>query len=91
MEGILTGDKPTPDSLQSVPLTTVLAEKIYEAKIVLEASLNASELVNERDAFGNTALILALKKKRKDVVVMLIDAGADITVKKANRECIILC
>jgi ankyrin repeat protein len=81
MELCSIADLSTSDSLQSVLFTAVLAEKIGEAKFVLEASLNASELVNERDAFGNTALMLACKKGNANSAKMLIESGALIELK----------
>ena len=44
-------------------------------------NLSDKEIINLKDNFGNTALICASYKNHKDIVKLLINAGADLNLK----------
>ena len=60
------------------------AVEIQNPEIITALIKNGAK-INERDKFGNTALIFAvLQKASPDIISILIDKGADVKIK--NNE-----
>lgn len=63
---------------------------ILEGKLrAVEALLGVQDvrrMINHRDCDGNTALYIASKKRRSDIVDCLLNAGADVNVLSMNLD-----
>lgn len=61
-----------------------IVDREEEITDVLKYLLNMGLKVDDCDAWGQTALQLAIEKNKKKLAVALIDIGADVNVKDAN-------
>lgn len=78
-------DKGAPVTPVGTDQDTPLGEACYRGrlqtvKLLLERGSAAEEIINARNMYGSTALLLAAENGHFDVVKLLVEAGADIDI-----------